>query len=168
MRAAVIWSQCPLPGHGEVSRSGLFLSLSRKNSGAEMAKSGWTDALAKFRGETKENLTQIVRKSAERVFEEAQRPEAEGGRMPVDEGDLRESLTFEGAGSGAESFRAAAAQMQPGDVLTGEWRSMHGTMQEFGFQHRNGKEIPGKFFATEAGNRFDEIVDEVAAEVVKK
>lgn len=133
-----------------------------------MTKMSITDALAKFRNESKENLRQIVKKSAERVFEEAQRPESEGGRMPVEDGTLRESLTFEGGASGAESFREAAAKMEPGDVLVGEWRAMHGTMQEFGFQHRNGKEIPGKHFASEAANRFDQIVDEVAAEVVKK
>jgi histone H3/H4 len=133
-----------------------------------MAKSGWTDALAKFRGETKENLTQIVRKTAERVFEEAQMSREQGGRMPVESGDLRESLTFEGVGSGAESYRAAAAQMQPGDVLEGEWTKIYAGIAEFGGTNPNGTERPGNFFATEAANRFDEIVDEVAAEVVKK
>lgn len=103
-----------------------------------MTKPSLTDALAQFRDETHENLEKIVRGVAEQVFEEAQRPATEGGNMPVDSGDLRESLTFDGVGSGAESYKAAAAQMQPGDVLTGEWQVMYSAMQEHGFQHRNG------------------------------
>lgn len=133
-----------------------------------MANKGWSKAIADFQREAKQNIETIQRKVVERVFEEAQKPISAGGNMPVDSGDLRESLTFEGVGSGAESYKKAAATMKPNSVVTGEWDSHYAALQNYGFTHPSGKEIPGKFFADKAAAKFEEIVDEVTKEVVKK
>ncbi len=79
-------------------------------------------------------LERIAKTATREVFEEAQKPRSRGGRMPVESGKLRESLTVKGrAGrfTGATSYRAVAAMMQPGDVVVGGWSTGYERLAEY-------------------------------------
>lgn len=93
--------------------------------------------LAAFRDKTKAQMQAVLSASVQDVLEEAQKPVAQGGRMPVDTGFLRNSLVCELNGSqigtGATSYTLAAAGMEPGDIARFGWTAAYSLRVELGF-----------------------------------
>lgn len=107
-------------------------------------------------------LRDAARGSVEDVFEEAQKPREQGGRMPVVSGKLRNSLEIDGV-KGAESYRAAAQSLELGDTVRGEWTAPHATLAEFGSERQQGNHFVGV-----AAARWPEIVEENVRKVKGK
>ena len=112
-----------------------------------------------------EQLKQVARGSIEDVFEKAQTPRDAGGAMPVKTGQLRNSLTMEGGGTGAESFREAAQNMELGDVVRGEWKAPYAMIAELGSAEK-GRE--GAHFVGKAAAEWEQIVADNIAKVKQK
>ena len=97
----------------------------------------FTASLAQFRDKTKAQMQAVLSASVQDVLEEAQKPVAQGGRMPVDTGFLRNSLVCELNGSqigtGATSYTLAAAGMEPGDIARFGWTAAYALRMELGF-----------------------------------
>lgn len=93
--------------------------------------------LSAFRDKTKEQCKAVLSASVQDVIQEAQTPIAQGGRMPVLDGHLRNSLVSELNGAsvaqGPESYTLVAAEIEPGDVARFGWTAAHAMRQEFGF-----------------------------------
>ena len=97
----------------------------------------FTASLAQFRDKTKAQMQAVLSASVQDVLEEAQKPVAQGGRIPVDTGFLRNSLVCELNGSqigtGATSYTLAAAGMEPGDIARFGWTAAYALRMELGF-----------------------------------
>lgn len=97
----------------------------------------FTVQMQAFRNKTKEQMRAVLSASVQDVIEAAQTPEAQGGRMPVNTGFLRNSLVSELNGSqvaqGPESYTLAAAQMEVGDVARFGWTAEYARRMELGF-----------------------------------
>lgn len=124
------------------------------------------DNLAAFGEKVVRNATRVTANAAQDVFREAQKPKAKGGRMPVDKGQLRNSLTMSANGSGGltgeSSYVLALANMKPGDTIQGGWTAAHALRQEKGFvgQDKLGRTYnqAGNFFMRSAAARWQEFV----------
>ncbi len=85
----------------------------------------FTAHLGAFRDKTKVQMQAVLSDSVQDVVREAQMPVAQGGRMPVDTGTLRNSLLSELNGSqvaeGPDSYVIVAEMMEPGDVARFGW-----------------------------------------------
>lgn len=118
--------------------------------------STFTADLAAFRDKTKEQMQAVLSASVQDVLEEAQKPVAQGGRMPVDTGFLRNSLVSELNGSqigtGAASYTLAAAGMAPGDIARFGWTAAYAMRMELGFV---GEDSLGRTY-NQAGRHFVE------------
>lgn len=101
-----------------------------------MAKT-FTASLGAFRDKTKAQMQAVLSTSVQDVIEEAQKPVAQGGRMPVDTGYLRNSLVSELNGTlnghGADSYTLTAQSMDPGDVARFGWTAKYARRQHEGF-----------------------------------
>lgn len=108
---------------------------------------------------TAERTEAVVKASAQGVIDEAQRPVAKGGNMPVDTGFLRNSLrssvSGQAVGAGAESYVLAAASMSAGDVARFEWSAEYAAPVEYGARGR-----AGRFFVRNAAAQWQRIVTE--------
>lgn len=130
-----------------------------------MAKS-FTLQMQAFRDKTREQMRAVLSASVQDVLEEAQKPVAQGGRMPVDTGFLRNSLVCELNGSqigtGPESYTLAAAGMEPGDVARFGWTAAYALRMELGFvgEDSAGRTFnqQGKFFVEGAAAQWPQIV----------
>ncbi|MFD2439740.1 hypothetical protein ACFSS8_05970 [Paracoccus kondratievae] len=119
-----------------------------------------------FRDKTKGQMKAVLSESVQDVIEEAQRPIAQGGRMPVDTGNLRNSLISElngvQIGTGATSYTLAAAGMEPGDIARFGWTAAYALRQELGFvgQDSLGRTYnqAGKHFVEGAADQWPQIV----------
>lgn len=104
----------------------------------------------------KRNGGLIVRQSIQDVSELAQLPKAKGGRMPVDNGYLRNSYTAGLNGStglsGPVIYEAVIAGMKMGDTFTAGWKEPYALRQERGFV---GTDALGRYYNT-PGNFFME------------
>ena len=93
--------------------------------------------VADWQRKSEQTLRKIVLASALDVFNDAQKPKAQGGLMPIDLGNLRNSLVMElnaaPAGEGENSYVLAIANMQIGDVLLGGWSADYAMRVHFGF-----------------------------------
>lgn len=89
----------------------------------------------------KGGIEMVVRQSAQDVLEQANRPVAQGGAMPVDTGFLRNSLAV---GINAEPVGAAGAEAAGGietglagyslgDVIMARWTAAYAKRMEYGF-----------------------------------
>lgn len=87
--------------------------------------STFTAQLGAFRDKTKAQMKAVLSESVQDVISIAQTPVAQGGRMPVDTGTLRNSLLSElnGAqlGEGPMSYTIVAETMEPGDIARFGW-----------------------------------------------
>jgi hypothetical protein len=112
----------------------------------------------------KGQLLNIIRQSAQEVIEDAQTPVAQGGRMPVDTGFLRNSLVSGRDGSfgpsDASSYVLALATMELGDVLRFGWSAEYAVHVEYGARGRS-----GRFFVGVAAARWPEVVNKNARSV---
>lgn len=104
-----------------------------------------------------EAMLAVVRSSLQDVCEIAQTPKAQGGRMPVDTGTLRNSfmssLNGSSALTGPASYVGVIAGMQLGDIATFGWGGLasdYALRQNYGFI---GADSLGRNY-NQAGNLF--------------
>ena len=99
----------------------------------------------------------VVKQSAQEVFADAQLPVAQGGRMRVDTGFLRNSLQTSLNGgtalSGADSYVLKIAEMSLGDTLFGGWTADYALAREFGARGQS-----PDFFMRGAAQKWPQIV----------
>lgn len=125
----------------------------------------FTAKVKAFTDRTKEKIEVVVKQSAQEVFSIAQTPKAQGGRMPVDTGTLRGSLTMALNGStvgvGPESYTLAIAGYELGDTIFGGWggpAAGYARFQEYGTS-----KMAGNFFMLNAAQQWQAIVAKNAA-----
>ncbi len=133
------------------------------------------DQVKAFAEKAKAMQLAIFRESAQRLFEEANTQEGEGGKMPVDTGFLRNSRAASTEGmpaDGAMDPNLVFAGMELGQTVWAGWTAVYAMRMEHGFQGADslGREYAqaGKGFARAAAQRWDFIVAEVTAEVKGK
>ncbi|WP_313242162.1 hypothetical protein [Stenotrophomonas sp.] len=133
------------------------------------------DQVKAFSEKAKAMQLAIFRESAQRLFEEANTQEGEGGKMPVDTGFLRNSRAASTEGmpaDGAMDPNVVFAGMELGQTVWAGWTAVYAMRMEHGFQGADslGREYTqaGKGFARAAAQRWDFIVAEVTAEVKGK
>ncbi len=126
---------------------------------------GWTD-------KTKRRQEAIFRGSAERVFEIVSTPIAQGGRMPVDTGNLRGSARASTSGMPSSSGAPPEllfATMQVGQTAWVGWTAAYALRQEYGFHGPDSLgrvySQAGKGFMRAAVQQWPQIVAAVTAEV---
>lgn len=115
----------------------------------------------------------IYAESMQDVVSTAQLPIAQGGRMPVKEGHLRNSLVSELNGAevakGRESFTMVATELKMGDSCAVAWTAAHALRQELGFVGEDSKgrtyNQQGKHFAGSAAAQWEAFVAANAAKV---
>ncbi len=124
----------------------------------------FTAQLEDFADKTADTLEAVAKQSIQDVFEEAQTPVAQGGRMPVDTGFLRNSLQagLNGTTSltGPDAYVLAVAGMELGDVVFGGWTAEYAVHVEFGAQGR-----PARAFMRSAAQQWQDIVNRNAKAV---
>lgn len=129
--------------------------------------------MAAWTKKQKENTAFIVRQSIQDVSSIAQTPKAKGGRMPVKDGQLRNSfvsgLNGSTALSGPDVYIATLAALEMGDTFNAGWTAAHALRQEKGFvgQDSLGRTYnqSGNFFMEYALAQWQAINDANAAEV---
>jgi len=106
---------------------------------------------------TQRRIDAVLKDATQSVVAVAQVTKAKGGRMPVDTGNLRNSLISSVAGGasgqGEESYIMAAAGMTGGDVATFTWTAEYAAAVNNG---RNGR--PGAHFVEGAVDEWPAIV----------
>jgi len=107
--------------------------------------------------ETKQRLDAVLKDATQSVVAVAQQTKAKGGRMPVDTGNLRNSLQSSVAGGamsvGEESYILAAAGMKGGDLATFTWTAEYARPVNNGNRGR-----PGAHFVEGAVDQWPAIV----------
>ena len=106
---------------------------------------------------TEKRIDAVLKDATQSVIAVAQQTKAKGGRMPVDTGNLRNSLQSSVAGGamgeGASSYILAAARMKGGDVATFTWTAEYAAAVNNG---NNGR--PGAHFVEGAVDEWPAIV----------
>jgi hypothetical protein len=119
--------------------------------------STFTAQIKGFTDRAKEKIEAVVKQSAQEVFSIAQTPVAQGGRMPVDTGFLRNSLIAELNGArvsgGGDAYVLAVAGMDLGDVIFAGWTAEYARFQEYGTSN-----FPGRFYMLGAAQQWQAIV----------
>lgn len=131
-----------------------------------MAKT-FTAQLAAFRDKTRAQMKAVLSESVQDVLAEAQKPEAQGGRMPVKDGNLRNSLVSELNGSqigtGSDCYELAAQDIEPGDTARFGWTAEYARRMEMGFVGEDslGRTFnqEGKHFVEGAAAQWPQIVE---------
>lgn len=130
---------------------------------------------AEFRDREKRKLLAIFRQSAQELAEEANTPEANGGRLPVDTGNLMNSQRASTQGMPAESSQPVAlalVSVELGQTVWIGWTAAYAMRQEHGFfgEDALGRVYaqPGKGFAHAAAQNWDVIVDRVTGDVRRR
>lgn len=98
--------------------------------------STFTAQIKGFTDRSKEKMETVVKQSAQEVFSIAQTPKAQGGRMPVDTGFLRNSMvaSLNGAtvGGGADAYVMAVVGADLGDTIFAGWTAKYARFMEYG------------------------------------
>jgi len=106
---------------------------------------------------TQRRVDAVLKDSAQEVVSVAQKPKAKGGRMPVDTGNLRNSLMssiYGGASAqGPASHIMVAASLRGGDVATFTWTAKYARPVNDGNRGR-----PGAHFVEGAVEQWQAIV----------
>ena len=106
---------------------------------------------------TERRIDAVLKDATQTVVSVAQTPKAKGGRLPVDTGNLRNSLQSSiaggASGQGAESYIMASAGMKGGNVATFTWTAEYSAAVNNG---RNGR--PGAHFVEGAVDQWPAIV----------
>lgn len=127
--------------------------------------SNFTAQIKAFADKSKEKIEAVVKQSAQEVFSIAQTPKAQGGRMPVDTGFLRNSLIAELNGAtvagGADAYVLAVAGLELGDVVFAGWTAEYARHMEYGTS-----KTPGNFYMLSAAQQWQQIVSR-NAEIVR-
>ena len=101
-----------------------------------MAKSKFADQFAEFARKAKLRQEAVFRASAQALMDEANTPEGQGGKLPVDTGNLRNSALASKngmPGSGAQPYSLVFAAMKVGEVVYAGWATAYALRQEHGF-----------------------------------
>ncbi|AHD02947.1 HK97 gp10 family phage protein [Leisingera methylohalidivorans] len=123
----------------------------------------------------------IATEATQDLMEAAQTPQIgvsrggdgfEEGKIPVDEGDLINSLvsSLNGARVGGEdqaSYGVAIAGFELGDVLEFGWTQEYAPAIEYGWTTGSGKQVPGRHFVGANVARWQEFIDAAVAKVCK-
>jgi len=122
----------------------------------------FTAQIKAFADRTQEKIEAVVKQSAQEVFSIAQTPKAQGGRMPVDTGFLRNSLiaSLNGStvGGGADAYVLAVAGAELGDTIFAGWTASYARFMEYGTS-----KTPANFFMLSAAQQWQAIVARNAA-----
>lgn len=121
---------------------------------------------------TKAGMRDVMRESIQDVLDIAQTPVAKGGRMPVDTGNLRNSLVSGLNGSfgasGADGYVLTLAGMELGDEARFGWTAPYALRMELGFTGMDslGRKYQqgGRHFVGTAAAQWPSIVARNAAE----
>ena len=94
---------------------------------------------------TEKRIDAVLKDATQSVVAVAQQTKAKGGRMPVDTGNLRNSLQSSiaggASGEGASSYILAAAGMKGGDLATFTWTAEYAAAVHNGNRGRPGAHI---------------------------
>jgi hypothetical protein len=140
-----------------------------------MAKQTLSAALAQFKDLSMNNIKYALNESVQDVMEGAQTPQPsvkvtggsfETGKIAVDTAELINSLHLDDQHIGDNP--EVVGLIEPGTIQTFEWQSDHAAAHEYGFTHTSGKEVPGRFYATENAAKFPDLVEKYAKEVSGK
>ena len=106
---------------------------------------------------TEKRIDAVLKDATQSVIAVAQQTKAKGGRMPVDTGNLRNSLQSSVAGGamgeGASSYIMVAAGMKGGDLATFTWTAEYAAAVNNGNRGR-----PGAHFVEGAVDQWPAIV----------
>jgi len=106
---------------------------------------------------TEKRIDAVLKDATQSVVAVAQQTKAKGGRMPVDTGNLRNSLQSSiaggASGEGASSYILAAAGMKGGDLATFTWTAEYAAAVNNGNRGR-----PGAHFVEGAVDQWPAIV----------
>jgi len=106
---------------------------------------------------TEKRIDAVLKDATQSVVAVAQQTKAKGGRMPVDTGNLRNSLQSSVAGGamgeGASSYILVAGNMKGGDVATFTWTAEYAAAVNNGNRGR-----PGAHFVEGAVDQWPAIV----------
>jgi hypothetical protein len=106
---------------------------------------------------TEKRIDAVLKDATQSVVAVAQQTKAKGGRMPVDTGNLRNSLQSSVAGGamgeGKESYILVAGNMKGGDVATFTWTAEYAAAVNNGNRGR-----PGAHFVEGAVDQWPAIV----------
>ena len=106
---------------------------------------------------TEKRIDAVLKDATQSVVAVAQQTKAKGGRMPVDTGNLRNSLQSSVAGGamgeGASSYILAAGNMKGGDLATFTWTAEYAAAVNNGNRGR-----PGAHFVEGAVDQWPAIV----------
>jgi len=121
-----------------------------------MAQYKWA-TLDAWTKKTERRIDAVLKDATQSVVAVAQETKAKGGRMPVDTGNLRNSLQSSVAGGasgqGEASYVMAAAGMKGGDVATFTWTAEYAAAVNNGNRGR-----PGAHFVEGAVDQWPAIV----------
>ena len=121
-------------------------------------------AVRRWTAKTLRNYELVAKQSFQDVLEIAQTPVAQGGRMRVDTGFLRNSLASALNGStmltGADSYILAVGAFELGDVIEAGWTASYARPREYGARGQ-----PPDFFMRNAAQQWQDIVDRNARAV---
>jgi len=121
-----------------------------------MVQYRWS-TLDQWTKKTEKRIDAVLKDATQSVLAVAQQTKAKGGRMPVDTGNLRNSLQSSVAGGamgeGASSYILAAAGMKGGDVATFTWTAEYAAAVNNGNRGR-----PGAHFVEGAVDQWPAIV----------
>lgn len=125
----------------------------------------FTAQIKAFADKSKEKVEAVIKQSAQEVFSIAQTPKAQGGRMPVDTGFLRNSLIAQLNGAtvsgGADAYTLAIAGAESGDTIFAGWTANYARYMEYGTSR-----TPGNFYMLSAAQQWQAIVKR-NAEIVR-
>ena len=106
---------------------------------------------------TEKRIDAVLKDATQSVVAVAQQTKAKGGRMPVDTGNLRNSLQSSiaggASGEGKESYIMVAGNMKGGDVATFTWTAEYAAAVNNGNRGR-----PGAHFVEGAVDQWPAIV----------
>jgi len=121
-----------------------------------MVKYRWS-TLDQWTKKTEKRIDAVLKDATQSVVAVAQQTKAKGGRMPVDTGNLRNSLQSSVAGGasgeGEESYILVAAGMKGGDLATFTWTAEYAAAVNNGNRGR-----PGAHFVEGAVDQWPAIV----------
>ena len=106
---------------------------------------------------TERRIDAVLKDATQTVISVAQTPKSKGGKLPVDTGNLRNSLQSSVAGGamgeGASSYILVAGNMKGGDVATFTWTAEYAAAVNNGNRGR-----PGAHFVEGAVDQWPAIV----------
>ena len=116
------------------------------------------DTINDFIESAPDNVDRVYKNSMEAVMRQANTTESQGGLLPVDTGDLRDSICVSsttGAGFGPLDFPLTIQSAEPHAELVGGWTVPYASIVEFGTGA-----VPPRPFARTAASSWQFIVEQ--------